>query len=49
MKDVSILRGPDMSRLFMRKGYDVHPFEEIGAVETMAAKQACALFVVGSQ
>jgi len=36
MKDISILRGPETSRLFMRKGYDLHPFEEIGGVETMA-------------
>lgn len=38
MKDISILRGPDMSKLFMRKGYDIHPFEDIGVVETMANK-----------
>lgn len=38
MKDISILRGPDMSRLFMRKGYDVHPFEDVGSVENMATK-----------
>jgi len=27
-----------MSKLFMRKGYDLHPFEDIGAVEAMANK-----------
>ena len=49
MKDISIMKGPEMSKLFMRKGYDLHPFEDIGAVETMANKQACNLFVVGTQ
>ena len=49
MKDLSILRGPEMSKLFMRKGYDLHPFEDIGAVEQMANKQCCNLFVVGTQ
>jgi hypothetical protein len=48
MKDLSILRGPEMSKLFMRKGYEVHPFEDIGLVEQMASKQSCTLFCVGT-
>lgn len=38
MKDLSLLRGPEMSRLFLRKGYDVHPFEDVGLLESMAGK-----------
>lgn len=38
MKDLSLLRGPDMSRLFLRKGYDVHPFEDVSLIESMSNK-----------
>jgi len=38
MKNLSLLRGPDMSKLFLRKGHDVHPFEDVSLVESMAAK-----------
>lgn len=48
MKELSILRGPEMNKLFLRKGYDLHPFEDIGSLETMANKQNCHLFAVGT-
>jgi len=38
-----------MNKLFLRKGYDLHPFENVGAIEAMANKQNCHLFVVGTQ
>lgn len=49
MKDLSLLRGPEMCKLFLRKGYDIHPFEDASVVEQMAIKQDCALFAIGTQ
>jgi ribosome production factor 2 len=48
IKDLHTLRGQDMSKLFMRKAHDIHPFEDIGPLEQMANKQDCSLFVLGS-
>ena len=49
MKELHILRGAeDRSRLFMRKSHDIHPFDNVGTLEQMAAKQDCSLFCVGS-
>lgn len=48
MKDLHIQRGTDNSKLFLRTSKDVHPFDDIGVVEQMAAKQGCALFVCGT-
>ena len=38
IKDLHTLRGQDMSKLFMRKSHDIHPFEDIGPLEQMANK-----------
>ncbi len=49
MRDLVALRGePEASRLFMRNGHDMHPFENIVPLESMASKQDCALFCFGS-
>jgi ribosome production factor 2 len=48
IKDLHTLRGTDMSKLFMRKSHDIHPFEDIGMIEQMAVKQDSSLFVLGS-
>jgi|TARA_B110000285_G_C15032801_1_gene567646 ribosome production factor 2 len=48
MKDLHMIRGSEVSKLFMRKSHDIHPFEEIGPLEVMAEKQDCSLFVLGS-
>ena len=48
IKDLNTLRGPDMSKLFLRKGYDIHPFDDVSLVEKMASKQDCALFACGT-
>lgn len=37
-----------MSKLFLRTGKDVHPFDDIGPIEQMSSKQGCALFVCGT-
>jgi len=33
MKDLHLQRGNDISKLFLRTGKDVHPFDDIGPVE----------------
>jgi hypothetical protein len=38
IKDLHTMRGADMSKLFMRKSHDIHPFEDIGQLEQMANK-----------
>ena len=38
IKDLHTLRGSDVSKLFMRKSHDIHPFEDIGPLEQMANK-----------
>lgn len=48
MKDMHSLRGNDFSKLFLRKSHNVHPFEEVSAVESMAIKNDCSLFAVGT-
>jgi hypothetical protein len=48
MKDLHLQRGTDLSKLFLRTGKDIHPFDDIGPVEMMAHKQNCALFVAGT-
>jgi len=48
MKDLHIQRGNDLSKLFLRTGRDIHPFDDPGQVESMASKQSCALFVCGT-
>ena len=49
MKDLHMQRGNDISKLFLRTGKDIHPFDDIGPLESMASKQGCALFVAGTQ
>jgi len=50
MRDIIQMRGGeiDSSRVFMRKGHDMHPFENIVPLESMASKQDCGLFCFGS-
>jgi len=48
MKDLHMMRGPDSSKLFLRTGHELHPFDDIGPVEQMCVKQNAALFVVGT-
>jgi hypothetical protein len=49
MKDLYILRGSlERSKLFLRKGYDIHPFENAGPLENMSSKQDCSLICVGN-
>jgi len=39
MKELHLLRGAeDRSRLFLKKSHDIHPFENQGPLEVMAAK-----------
>ena len=49
MRDLVSLRGEaEVSRMFMRTGHDMHPFENIVPLESMASKQDCALFCFGN-
>ena len=49
MRDLVTLRGePEVSRVFMRNGHDMHPFENIVPLESMASKQDCALICFGN-
>jgi len=48
MKDLHLQRGTDLSKLFLRTGKDLHPFDDIGPIEQMANKQGSALFVLGT-
>lgn len=49
MRDIIALRGePESSRVFLRNGHDMHPFENIVPLESMASKQDCALFCFGN-
>lgn len=49
MKDLHFQRGSgDISKLFLRTGKDVHPFDDIGPVERMAVNQQSTLFVCGT-
>jgi ribosome production factor 2 len=48
MRDFITLRGePEASRVFMRTGHDMHPFENIVPLESMASKNDCALYCFG--
>lgn len=48
MRDLIQMRGEvDNSRVFMRSGHDMHPFENMVPLESMASKQDCALFCFG--
>lgn len=48
MRDLIQLRGEvENSRVFMRTGHDMHPFENIVPLESMSSKQDCALFCFG--
>ena len=42
------MRGPEQSKLFLRTGHELHPFDDVGPVEQMCTKQGAALFVVGT-
>lgn len=48
MKDLHSMRDPALSKLFLRKAHDWHPFEDIGPVEHMAVKQDASLFLFSS-
>jgi ribosome production factor 2 len=49
MRELALMRGyEERSRLFMRKGYDIRPFENVGELEVIAAKQDCSLICFGS-
>ena len=48
MRDIITLRGDqESSRVFMRKGHDMHPFENIVPLESMTSKNDCGLFLFG--
>jgi ribosome production factor 2 len=48
LRDLITLRGePESSRVFMRNGHDMLPFDNIVPLESMASKQDCALFCFG--
>jgi ribosome production factor 2 len=38
IKDLHLIRGADMSKLFLRKSHDIHPFDEIGPLEQMSVR-----------
>lgn len=49
MREIITLRGEvDSSRVYMRKGHDMHPVENIVPLESMASKNDCGLFCFGS-
>lgn len=49
MKELNVMRGlEDRSRLFMRKGHDIHPFDNMGPLEQMSSKQDCSLICFGN-
>ena len=48
MRDLIALRGDvESSRVYMRKGHDMHPFENIVPLESMASINDCGLFCFG--
>lgn len=38
LKELHVLRGGDLNRLFLRKGHDMHPFEDHTPLETIGKK-----------
>jgi ribosome production factor 2 len=49
MRDLIQMRGdPEVSRVYMRTGHDMHPLENIVPLESMASKNDCGLFVFGN-
>ena len=49
MREMIQLRGePENSRVFMRNGHEILPFENIVPLESMSSKQDCALFCFGN-
>jgi ribosome production factor 2 len=49
MRDLHLQRGSsDLSKLFLRTSYDIHPFDDIGAIEQQANKQGSHLFACGT-
>ena len=38
MKDLHMQRGTDLSKLFLRTGKEIHPFDDISLVESLAVK-----------
>ncbi len=48
LKDLHLIRGSDVSKLFLRKSKDIYPFDDIGQLEQLAVKQDCSLFAIGT-
>jgi ribosome production factor 2 len=48
MKEIIAMRGEtENSRVYMRKGHDMRPFENVVPLESMASKNDCGLFCFG--
>lgn len=48
LRDLHLVRGSDVSKLFLRKSHDIYPFDDVGQLEQLAVKQDCSLFAMGT-
>jgi len=48
IKDLHLMRGKEFSKLNLRKAREIYPFDDVGFVEQLSAKQDCSLFCVGT-
>ena len=48
LRDLHLVRGSDVSKLFLRKSHDIYPFDDVGQLEQLANKQDCSLFAMGT-
>ena len=38
LKELHIMRGGDLNRLFLKKTHDIHPFDDVGPLEAIGKK-----------
>lgn len=48
LRELHSCRGNDLSRLFLKKAHDMHPFDSQAHLESMGVKADSSLFVVGN-
>ena len=48
MRDLQIIRFNETTKLFLRNGKEVHPYDDISPVEQMCVKNNCSLFMCGT-
>lgn len=48
MRELHLMRGPNRSKMLLKKSHDMLPMEDPSLVERASVKHDCALFAVGS-